>query len=920
MPRSQSGVETRLFRGSSVVRRARAVLALTLVLSAGCEGVALAPTDESSASEEFRARRRRARQDAGTTTDGSVTTDAAPTPTPTPEPTPAPTPTPTPEPSPTESSPPPDSGGSMSTGDFAVNVDMRANGEIALAWSMIPDAASVRVTFGSEPANAGALPGPTSQVDLAGGATGHVISGIAPGTTLFVQVSASTPSGARVGSAAVRTRSGFEVNGPLTHVYSYGRDVLLIELRDSSINVSDAQTRGSRWAGGTWRVARSDGRTIGVSGVKRRTQVIGQPNYPVGFNQWGDGNIVDVSHSIFLTLSEPIGTRELLRVEHVDGSTTDVSTTVPFSDSFMETPLIQVNQVGYNPRATRRWAYVSGYMGDGGPVDVSRLPTTADVLVSNDGLSPRLPVVSGLAVTSRASNDTQSGGAVSEIDLSRVPADEAREYRVRLPGVGVSFRTAVSERAVFDAYYTVLRGMFHNRWCGDLGAAYTDWSRPADHCTAYFVTGKHYEDGMFDEAQARTDERPLIGGHHDAGDFDIRPFHVLVGQYLMRAVELGGDRLTDSQLRLPESGNGIPDMLDEALWSIEGWLALQNSDGSVRAGVESWREPAGIYFSDADELPYFTYEPEPWHTAYVAALFAQAARLVRPYDSARASRYETAARNAYGSSVAQSAPTSYRLFAASELTALTGEARFKSDFESYWRALDRYGSGAFDSYDEMIDIYPGSFVEHTPVMADFVMGYAQSAVADPAIVGVITSSIRSRADAAAGNVLESAHAHRNGTGESDWPDWGRLASTGRHLDAIYQALALGGLPADVKQRYIDATSVAADYTLGTNPIGTSYITGLGTRSPRQVLHNDSLSWLAMGRQPVPGIPVYGPVSSIPGPSYYEPFRVGFYPTVDQLPVGLRYVDSRTAVTTSEFTVWENQAPTAELFAALFAAR
>src|SRR5690606_10249890 len=113
------------------------------------------------------------------------------------------------------------------------------------------------------------------------------------------------------------------------------------------------------------------------------------------------------------------------------------------------------------------------------------------------------------------------------------------------------------------------------------------------------------------------DERALVGGHHDAGDFDIRPYHVLVGQYLLRAVELGGDKLRDDELNIPESGNGIPDLLDEALYNLAAWQTLQNPDGSIRAGVESWREPAGIYFADDDGLPYFTYDPEPWHTAYV---------------------------------------------------------------------------------------------------------------------------------------------------------------------------------------------------------------------------------------------------------------------------------------------------------------
>ena len=60
---------------------------------------------------------------------------------------------------------------------------------------------------------------------------------------------------------------------------------------------------------------------------------------------------------------------------------------------------------------------------------------------------------------------------------------------------------------------------------------------------------------MFDPDTSTDDPRDLRGGHHDAGDFDIRPYHVVVAQYLMRAFEIRPERFSDNQLTLPESGN-----------------------------------------------------------------------------------------------------------------------------------------------------------------------------------------------------------------------------------------------------------------------------------------------------------------------------------------------------------------------------
>jgi hypothetical protein len=62
--------------------------------------------------------------------------------------------------------------------------------------------------------------------------------------------------------------------------------------------------------------------------------------------------------------------------------------------------------------------------------------------------------------------------------------------------------------------------------------------------------------------------------------------------------------------------------------------------------------------------------------------------------------------------------------------------------------------------------------------------------------------------------------------------------------------------------------------------------------------------------------VYGPLSTLPNASYYNPAKAGFYPSFAQHPPLRRYGDVRTFVATNEFSVWESQAPHAELLAAL----
>ena len=56
-------------------------------------------------------------------------------------------------------------------------------------------------------------------------------------------------------------------------------------------------------------------------------------------------------------------------------------------------------------------------------------------------------------------------------------------------------------------------------------------------------------------------------------------------------------------------------------------------------------------------------------------------------------------------------------------------------------------------------------------------------------------------------------------------------------------------------------SLEADYVLGCNPLGMTWITGLGTRSPMSPLHNDAMTFIKHNKGVLPGIPVYGPTKA-----------------------------------------------------------
>ena len=810
--------------------------------------------------------------------------------------------------------------------ELQLRVGQVTSSAITLSWRGLPAARAARLYLSPEPARTpgGELPEPRRVTDLPADATSHTVTGIAAAADLFVRVEVESGDGKVVGeNAHARTLGGPRVHldTPLREAHLYGAKVLMLVLENASTTF-DARRGflvgdlGSAWQQGAWTALRGDGRSIRVTAVFRHSLPVGQPRYTVGYQQPYDDTVVDVDHRIFLVLDEAIGSPEWLTVAHTGAAGTALRVSVPFSDRYLETPLIQVNQVGYNPRASRRWAYLSGWMGDGGAVSASGIGERAEVLIEPlDPLASRRAALSGLPIALRGANDSDAGGEVAEIDLARLPAAEGRRYRVRVPGVGVSWPTAVSEEAVFRAFYVIARGLFHQRWYGDLAPQYTEWSRPPDHGMVYFTTGHAISKGFFPRETPQTDPRPLRAGHRDAGDFDIAYPHVLVGQHLMRSIEVASGRLLDGQLTIPESGNGIPDLLDEALWSVEAWRQLQNPDGSIRSAVESWRHPLGIQGADEDRLPYWTADPMPWHTGYAAALLAQAAHLVAPYDAPRAVALETAARKAYDWAAARGAPAAYLLYAAGELYRRTRELRFEADYQAHWSALNKWGGGPFDVLLQAQWLYPGQLTDHHQPMADFTMAYALSHPGD-ALTATTLSRLTALADRWSNQVIHSPHAHRNGRDPSLNPDWGLGTATGRHVDGVYQRLMLGDLTSQARQDYFDALSLSADYVLGCNPNSYSFITGLGSRYPREPLHLDSLAFIKKGMPPVPGIPVYGVLAGeYPRSDYYKPQGAAFYPAYEAHPLMLRVSDTRASVDMNEFTVWDTQAPLVALFAA-----
>ena len=323
---------------------------------------------------------------------------------------------------------------------------------------------------------------------------------------------------------------------------------------------------------------------------------------------------------------------------------------------------------------------------------------------------------------------------------------------------------------------------------------------------------------------------PLVGGHHDAGDYNPR-CHIDVAQTLLFAWELAPRKFADGQLDIPEAGNGLPDIVDEALWSLRPWLSLQEEDGGVRDGTESQGDPGFAQTVELDPTGDFAYAKSSRASFVFAGAFAQASRVLASFGRKKeAADYLARARRAYDWGVAnvpeglRDLPqyTAYRLsaraYAAAELLHTTGDPKFLADFRACvpWTVYPDAPGRVHGRYEALEPAY--AFARDP-----------KNETRDPEMWARVRAAILREADYYIEGSDQMAYKFIR---HPDAPlNWG-TGAYGNFLPPVLAAWFLTGDP-----KYRDWTIRTCDNMLGANPLGLCWITGLGERTIRAPLHN-----------------------------------------------------------------------------------
>jgi len=529
-----------------------------------------------------------------------------------------------------------------------------------------------------------------------------------------------------------------------------------------------------------------------------------------------------------------------------------------------------------------------GYLPDGEKVAVLRDPETgydASESFTPGGTYALVDAATGIGVYGAApeawgdgATDPSSGDRIWWFTFSAVttPGDYFvldLEQNVR------SYAFTISEQVYRDVLEQAVRMLYYQRagQAKDAAHAGEGWTDAA----SLVGPGQDHQCRLFSATNDAATERDLWGGWYDAGDLNkYTSWTAGYVQTLLRAYAENPPAWTDDY-DIPESGNGIPDVLDEARWGLDYLGRLQQDDGSMLSIVG---EPGASPPSSATDP--CRYGPATTSATFAsAAAFATAARVLRlPGDAAltavatdalaRAERaWDWAVANpavtfrnnegdAAGLGAGQQETDDYgrlvhHLDAAGQLFRVTGGEEYRSFFDA--------------NYTQLNLIAAGNAVEPWHILGqDAALDYAAADGATPATVAAIHDAYL--AGIRGGNNLGALSQDPYRAYLPAYV-WGSNAIKA-HMGNNFLNVVTYGLDAASNDAMRRAAAGYVHYLHGINPFSLVYLTNMYDHDAENCVNEIFHTWFADGsaRWDRVGESTYGPppgfVSGGPN-AYYE---------------------------------------------------
>ena len=549
-------------------------------------------------------------------------------------------------------------------------------------------------------------------------------------------------------------------------------------------------------------------------------------------------------------------------------------------------PALHVNQTGYLPDFPKK-AQVGYYLGSLGELELSKEPASG---AASQNAKPMpfelIDAASGKAVFKASLTPRRDVGfpydcyqQVLEADFSPVKA--AGEYQLFVPGLGVSFPFVINEGVAAAFARTYALGIYHQR-CGAANELpFTRFTHKECHLApAEVPTMSHKFESANDSLKKETanyKDNPrhtapqlksvaaslypfqnagpvdVHGGHHDAGDYSKYTINSasFIHHLVFAADTFPGAAELDN-LGIPESGDGKSDLIEEAKWEADFLARMQDSDGGFYFLVYPRdREYESDVLPDHGD-PQIVFPKTTAATAAATAALAQCSSspwFKKQFPEAAAGYLEKARKGwafleraiaKYGKDGAYQKITHYGdeymhddelAWAACEMFLATGEEKFEKQLQQWldpanpeirkwgwWRLFDAYGC-AIRSYAFAAKAGKIARTKQQPLLLE---------------------QCENEIIACGEDQLRRANNSAYGTSFPEETKRARAAGWYFSSDAAFDLAAACQMDYPIKRdprpKMIEAILSNLNYEQGCNPVNVTYLTGLGSKRQREIVH------------------------------------------------------------------------------------
>jgi endoglucanase len=372
---------------------------------------------------------------------------------------------------------------------------------------------------------------------------------------------------------------------------------------------------------------------------------------------------------------------------------------------------LHINLVGYAASSPSKAADLYCWMGDGGARDYKSFEGK-DVFVYN--VDTKKEQKAGAVTFWKASGAEAQGYNLikSSVWNADFPAfTQAGTYRIAIDGVGCSQDFLLADDVFYDPFKVSVLGFFYMRIGQDSAGGIRPVPRrplwlpgkdPADMkvyittMQAFHSEWKSFTGGdPWDNPNAWSNYKKsgnpvnpnVWGGHSDALDWDRHLGHISIIYDMLLPFVLTKGAISDDNLGIAESGNGIPDILDEARYEVDFWLRLRDGQGYSH-GLTNPNDNHVFYQAGTTAF-------SAWANALNCAMLAECFRIAKKTDLTNAYRDSAVAAYTYaGAQTDRMLDTTFdigecavrgkdlKMMAASFLYNVTGETKYEDAMKS----------------------------------------------------------------------------------------------------------------------------------------------------------------------------------------------------------------------------------------------